>query len=154
MLKVHVWLPHGSMVGHASISFGTTYISFWPADGAGKKDLKIKRRQPGHFMQALEEDIQSEGNRSPVTVTLNNVDTVSLSKHIQELQRAVPQYQLAKFNCSHLVADCLKVACGIEPTFKPTAQDYGRLGKVLGRGIWTPHEILRYAQELAKNEAI
>ena len=92
MLKVHVWLPHGSMVGYVSISFGTTYISFWPADGAGKKDLKIKRRQLGHFMQALEEDIQSEGNRSPVTVTLNNVDTVSLSKHIQELQRAVPQY--------------------------------------------------------------
>lgn len=153
MLKVHVWLPHGNMVGHASISFGTTYISFWPADGAGKKDLKIKRRQPGHFMQALEEDIASEGNRSPSTITLNNVDTVALSKHIQELQREIPQYQLARFNCSHLVADCLRVACGIEPTFKPTAHDYGRLGKVIGRGIWTPHEILRYANELAKNEA-
>ena len=41
MLKVHVWPPHGNMVGHSSLSFGTDYISFWPADTAGKKDLKI-----------------------------------------------------------------------------------------------------------------
>lgn len=65
MLKVHVWPPHGNMVGHASLSFGTDYVSFWPADAAGKKDLKIKRSHPGHFMAALQEDIAAEGGRQP-----------------------------------------------------------------------------------------
>ncbi|KJY95884.1 hypothetical protein [Pseudoalteromonas ruthenica] len=152
MLKVHVWLPHGEMVGHASLSFGTTYVSFWPAEGAGKKDLKVKRRQPGHFMDAIDEDIREEGGRKPHTITLHNVDTQSLAKYVLQLQQEVPQYQLARFNCSHLVADCLKVACGKEPSFKPSAQGYGRLAGTLGRGIWTPHEILRYASELASDK--
>lgn len=65
MLKVHVWPPHGNMVGHASLSFGSNYVSFWPADAAGKKDLKIKRSHPGHLMAALQEDIGSEGGRQP-----------------------------------------------------------------------------------------
>ncbi|WP_212750981.1 hypothetical protein [Pseudoalteromonas ruthenica] len=90
MLKVHVWLPHGEMVGHASLSFGTTYVSFWPAEGAGKKDLKVKRRQPGHFMDAIDEDIRSEGGRKPHTITLHNVDTQSLAKYVLQLQQEVP----------------------------------------------------------------
>lgn len=152
MLKVHVWLPHGSMVGHASISFGTTYISFWPADDAGKKDLKIKRRRPGHFMQALEFDIESEGNRRPITVTISDANTSALEDYVVSLMENIPQYQLAKFNCSNVVADCLRVACAKEPSFKPNAGAYGKLARTLGGGIWTPHEVLRYAKELAETE--
>lgn len=149
MLKVHVWPPHGNMVGHASLSFGANYVSFWPQEGAGKKDLKIKRSQPGHFMAALQEDIASEGNRRPITVTIPNVNEDALAKFIADLISNVPRYQLAKYNCSNVVAECLKVACGKEPSFHPCAQDYGRLGGTLGQGIWTPNEILRYARELA-----
>lgn len=61
----------------------------------------------------------------------------------------IPKYQLARYNCSNVVAECLKVACDKDPSFHPTAHDYSKLGKVLGRGIWTPNEILRYASELA-----
>lgn len=149
MLKVHVWLPHGNIVGHASISFGRDYVSFWPEDGAGKKDLKIKRSRPGHFMAALREDVVSEGGRQPVTVTIHNVDEKRLSKFIAELVSNAPRYQLARYNCSHVVAECLKVACGRSPSFKPTAREYGRLGSTLGRGIRTPSEVLRYARELS-----
>lgn len=143
MLKVHVWPPHGNMVGHASLSFGANYVSFWPQEGAGKKDLKIKRSQPGHFMAALQEDIKSEGNRQPITVTIPNVTEDALAKFIADLISNVPRYQLAKYNCSNVVAECLKVACGKEPSFHPCAQDYGRLSRTLGQGIWTPNEILR-----------
>lgn len=149
MLKVHVWPPHSNLVGHASLSFGTNYVSFWPEDAAGKKDLKIKRSHPGAFMRALEEDIQSEGGRKPITITLPNINADKLSRHVAELVSNTPRYQLAKYNCSHVVADCLKVACEKEPSFNPSAHDYGKFGKVLGRGIWTPNEILRYARELS-----
>jgi len=60
-----------------------------------------------------------------------------------------PRYQLARNNCSNIVAECLRVACGKDPSFLPTARNYGKLGKILGRGIWTPNEALRYARELA-----
>lgn len=133
MLKVHVWLSHGNMVGHASLSFGANYVSFWPKDAAGKKDLKIKKSHPGHFMNALYEDIKEE----------------KLSRFIADLISNTPKYQLAKYNCSNVVAECLKVACDKDPSFHPTAHDYSRLGKILGRGIWTPNEILRYAREIA-----
>ncbi|GLS25189.1 hypothetical protein GCM10007877_09030 [Marinibactrum halimedae] len=43
----------------------------------------------------------------------------------------------------------MKVACDQDPSFNPSAHDYGKLGKFLGRGIWTPNEILRYARELS-----
>jgi glycerophosphoryl diester phosphodiesterase len=149
MLKVHIWLPHGNMVGHASLSFGRNYISFWPADGADKKDIKVKRSHPSAFVEALYDDIQAEGNRKPKTIVINKFNHDSLETFILSLQRKAPRYQLMKYNCSNVVADCLKVACGKDPSFKPTAADYGKLGKILGRGVWTPREVLRYATELA-----
>lgn len=152
MLKVHVWPPHGNMVGHSSLSFGANYVSFWPADSAGKKDLKIKRSHPGHFMAALQEDIRSEGGRQPITVTIPCANEERLARHIADLISNAPRYQLAKNNCSNVVAECLKVASGKEPTFHPTAHDYGKLGKTLGRGIWTPNEVLKYARELASGD--
>jgi hypothetical protein len=32
-------------------------VSFWPDGEAGKKDFKIKRSQPGMFMQSFKEEI-------------------------------------------------------------------------------------------------
>jgi len=149
LIKVHVWQPHGDMVGHASLSFGANYVSFWPEESAGKKDLKIKRSHPGSFINALQEDIKMEGGRQPLNVMISNVNTDRLQDYIFKLQRNTPRYQLARYNCSHVVAECLKVACEKDPSFQPTAQDYGQLGRLIGRGIWTQNEILRYARELA-----
>ncbi len=154
MLKVHVWPPHGNMVGHTSLSFGSNYVSFWPEEGAGKVDLKIKRSHPGHFMSALHEDIKAEGNRQPITVTIPSLDADKLSRHVANLISNRPRYQLARYNCSNVVAECLNIACNKAPSFHPSAHDYGKLGKVLGRGIWTPNEVLRYARELAAQEKI
>jgi len=114
-----------------------------------KKDLKVKRSQPGHFMNALAEDVLSEGGRQPITVVIPNINEQELSKFVADLISNTPEYQLARYNCSHVVAECLKVACRQEPSFCPTARDYSKLEKILGQGIWTPNEILRYAKELA-----
>jgi len=152
MLTVYIWLPHGNMVGHASLAFRSNYVSFWPEDSAGKKDLKIKRSHPSHFMAALREDIEAEGNRQPIPITIQNIDDDALSRYVAELISNTPRYQLARYNCSHLVAECIKIATGKEPSFTPTAQEYGKLAKVLGWGIWTPQGVLRYARELSTEE--
>lgn len=154
MLKAHVWLPFGNMVGHASISFRDVYVSFWPDGCAGAKDLKFKRSHPSAFVSALNEDIHAEGGRTPTTIVIEKYNENKLSQFILNLKRNMPRYQIAKYNCSHVVAECLRVACEEEPSFYPTAHNYGKMGKVLGRGIWTPHEILRYAEELASDNKV
>lgn len=103
-------------------------------------------------MEGLQSDIAAEGGREPITVTISRFNSTSLENFIISLQRSTPRYQLARYNCSNVVADCLKVACEVGPSFTPSAKDYGRLGKLVGRGIWTPNEVLRYARELEKRQ--
>lgn len=148
MIKVHVWLPYGEYVGHASLSVGEDYISFWPEEAAGKKDLKTKRRVPGSFKNSLMDDIICEGGRPPFTVELDNLDEGAVLDYIAALRSKIPTYQLARYNCSHVVAHALMAGSGEEPSFIPNAGAYGRVGRVLGRGIWTPHQVLRFAREV------
>ena len=110
---------------------------------------KITSGHPGSFISALQEDIRAEGGREPTTVIIPSINEQKLSRFIANLMSNAPRYQLARYNCSHVVAECLEVACEKEPSFHPCAHDYGRFGRTLGRGIWTPTEILRYARELA-----
>lgn len=151
MVKVHIWLPDAEHVGHTALTIGDVYVSFWPDDAAGKKDLKIKRSHPGAFMTSLQDDVINEGNRQPITVSIpHNFNESALLDHIELLQRNTPRYQLARNNCSHIVAECLFVACQTKPSFVPDTSAYGTAGKILGRGIWTPDQVLRYARELEK----
>lgn len=98
-------------------------------------------------MTSLADDIYSEGNRPPITVTAHNLDEKSILIFIRDLQINTPRYQLARNNCSHIVAQCLQAGAA-KPSFTPTAKEYGKLGSVLGYGIWTPEQVLRYAREL------
>jgi len=148
MVKVYVWLPENPYIGHVALSIQDSYISFWPDSAAGWKDLKKKTSQPGAFMQRLQDDIDNEGGRNPIIVELNDIDELKLREYIKGLQENPPRYQLARNNCSHVVAECLLAATGKHASFKPHAGDYSKLGRVLGRGIWTPSQILKYAQEL------
>ncbi|MGI1679427.1 MAG: hypothetical protein K6L75_11880 [Cellvibrionaceae bacterium] len=148
MVIVHVWLPDENHVGHTALTVDNVYVSFWPDGDAEKKDLKIKRSHPGAFMTDLQDDIRNEGNRIPISIKINNIDKHALLLYIKKIQREAPRYQIARNNCSHVVAECLFVACSKKPSFTPTAQEYGNTGRILGYGIWTPRQILRYAREL------
>ncbi|KGJ96636.1 hypothetical protein [Colwellia psychrerythraea] len=148
MVKVHIWTKNSTHVGHAALTIGSTYISFWPDGEAGKKDLKIKTSQPGSFMTNLATDIKNEGNRQPITVTLNDLEEKEILLFIRGIQLNIPRYQLARNNCSHIVAQCLQAGAK-KPSFTPSAKEYGKLGSILGYGIWTPEQVLRYARELA-----
>lgn len=148
MIKVHVWLPDRQHVGHTSLEVGDDYISFWPDGAAGKKDLKIKTSQPGMLVLNFHQDIRNEGDRMPVTVELPGLDEDAVLSYIAELRRSTPRYQLARNNCSHVVAGALMAGASAKPSFTPHAGHYGRAGRILGLGIWTPDQILRFAREL------
>jgi len=149
MVKVHVWLPDTQHVGHTALTIGTVYVSFWPDGSAGKKDLLIKRSQPGTFMQALRDDVHNEGTREPITIELQRLDEEKMLDWVNELRQGAPRYQLARHNCSHVVANCLMAGAGAKPSFTPHAGQYAALlGKYLGRGIWTPDQVLQFAREL------
>jgi len=151
MVKVHVWLPYGPNVGHTALTIGTVYVSFWPDGSAGKKDLKIKRSHPGAFVQALQEDVMNEGNRVPMTVELATLDEGKMLDYVNDLIQNIPRYQLARNNCSHVVANCLMLGTASRPTFTPNAANYSKLGR-LALGVWTPDQVLRFAQELKRHE--
>jgi len=100
MVKVHVWLPNGTHVGHAALTVKDRYISFWPDGEAGKKDLKIKRSQPGMLLQSINEDIHNEGNRQPITVDLPKLEEERVLMYLADLEDEMPRYQIARNNCS------------------------------------------------------
>lgn len=148
MIKVYVWLPDDTHIGHCALAIRGRYISFWPADTATKKDLKIKRSHPGMFVQSLNADIENEGGRNPETVELYNLNEQEIMAYIATLDDLVPRYQIARNNCSHVIAKALMAGANKKPSFVPHAGHYGNLGRVLGIGIWTPDQVLKFAREL------
>ena len=70
--------------------------------------------------------------------------------YIADLQRNTPRYQIARNNCSHVVALALIAGAQRRPSFTPHAGEYSRFGRILGAGIWTPDQVLKLARELQK----
>ena len=100
------------------------------------------------LIQSLHEDIRNEGGRQPITIELPKLNDEAVLDYIAGIQRHTPRYQIARNNCSHIIANALVAGAGSNPSFTPHAGHYSRLGKVLGIGIWTPDQIMRFAKEL------
>jgi len=154
MARVHVWLPDSEHIGHTSISLTGRYISFWPEGGANAKDIKIKRSHPGMLMDTLEDDIENEGNRYPITIDIPELNEAKILDYLKEITISMPHYQIARNNCSHIVAKALMAGTDKKPSFTPHAGFYTKnliIGRVFGLGIWTPHHILKFAKELSNS---
>ncbi|WP_338848913.1 hypothetical protein V8J88_08215 [Massilia sp. W12] len=147
MIKVFIWLPHEQMVGHTALLVRGQYISFWPEGGADAKDIKTKRSQTGAWVASLGKDIHSEGGRQPEVIELYNLDEEAVLSFYNDYVQMQPRYQIVRNNCSHVVANCL-MAGGRKPSFTPNAGHYGNLARILGIGVWTPDQILKFANEL------
>ncbi|MGN6525288.1 MAG: hypothetical protein ACTHL8_02775 [Burkholderiaceae bacterium] len=149
-MEVHIWLPHGQHVGHTSLTVRGIYFSFWPEDSAGKKDLKTKRSHSGSLMQTLDDDVFAEDGQLPLTVELVDLDEDAVLTYVKGVQANLPRYQIARNNCSHVVAAALIAGAGRKPSFIPHAGSYARLGRIVGVGIWTPDQVLRFVEELKR----
>lgn len=104
--------------------------------------------QPGKLVQSFALDVENEGNRQPITIELYNLDAGPILDYVDELQKNTPRYQVARNNCSHIVAYALMAGAKRGPSFIPNAGHYGHLARILGLGIWTPDQVLRFAKEL------
>ncbi len=149
-MQVHVWLPYPGNSGHTSLTVGAEYISFWPV-GRGnftKKDLKMQRSKTGLWVPELRHDIFREGYRQPITVELHGLNEQAVLDYLAGIKANKPRFQMMRNNCSHVVAAALEAGAGGKASFKPQA-GRGLLGRALGGGIWTPEQVLKFAQELA-----
>ncbi|KKO49503.1 hypothetical protein VT06_06645 [Arsukibacterium sp. MJ3] len=148
MVKVHIWLRDEQHVGHAALSIKNTYVSFWPDGTATKKDLKIKRSHPGTYMTSLLDDIQNESGRAPITIEIDRLDEDKMLNCIEQLRIKIPRYQIARNNCSHIIVRVLVAGANKTPSFMPHAGEYAKIGRIVGYGVWTPANVMRYANEL------
>ena len=163
-VAVHIWLPNKKRVGHASLSliaskgFMLEYLSFWPASfdkAARPTDIVTRKMHYSEFVESLQDDRDSEKGRDDwnIPIPVENVDVIALTKFISEIKERHPKYHLTKYNCSSVVAEALFQASGVKPNFKPNAAGYGKLAAAFGRGIWTPINVKKYAEELSQPRA-
>jgi hypothetical protein len=84
----------------------------------------------------------------PITVELHGLDEDAVLTYVKGVQANLPRYQIARNNCSHVVAAALIAGAGRKPSFIPHAGNYARLGRIVGVGIWTPDQVLKFVEEL------
>lgn len=153
-VKVYVWNQCGGNVGHASMQVDDVYISFWPDDDLGKpqakKGLKLKLSHKSIGVDSLADDIGNENGRRPTVIELDQIDLNknAVFEYWADVLEQGMRYQLRKRNCSSIVAECLYQGTKRKASFVPSASDYSRMGGILGYGMWTPAQVMRYAMEL------
>lgn len=147
-MLVHIWLQHGGHVRHTSLTVRGIYLSFWPDSTAGKKDLKSKRSHDGSLMEFVEDDIVAEDMVLPKTYEISGLNEDAVVEYARGVQENLPRYQIARHNCSHVVAGALMAGANRKASFIPHAGSYGRLGRVAGVGIWTPDMVQKFVLEL------
>lgn len=94
--SVYIWRKDAQHIGHASMHIGDVYVSFWPEDAAGKKDVTLKRTHQGAFMETLEEDIIKGGNRQPQRLVIANLDETAMVRTFVDLGAAACRYNSPK----------------------------------------------------------
>ena len=144
MITVYVWLPkrvnNQKNVGHASMLVNEqTYISWWPDESAGLgRDYHPIRNKN------YRSDVRDEGCNPDWSVRLQGLNEEAilnwwegfgLTRGNLMLQGPLPPYNLAKQNCSTVVATGLKKGGGDE-----YAGWYNSWSVV-----WRPQTVLDYA---------
>lgn len=155
---VYVWLPNEGRVGHASMEIGTSsYVSFWPSDAAGKKDVKVGQSHDAAFPESYAADRQLEGGAADEKIALAGLDEAKMIDAWNELKQGQARYNLIENNCSTVVATLLEVGSGIKPA-TPTIDidDYVRslAGRLLFRLIFWKHTLRTWSPAGVRDYAI
>ncbi len=145
MVIVNIWLPrhdeNTKYMGHASMSVGPTYISWWPEEdrpGLGIDYHPIRNRD-------YQGDIEGEGGSEPdhrVFLEGLNENAIldwwrgfGLTDGKVVLQGPLPPYHLTKQDCSTVVATGLKKGGG--DRFASWYSSWS--------AVWRPQTVLDYA---------
>jgi hypothetical protein len=152
MITVYVWLPKHinsqKNVGHASMMVGGhTYISWWPDETAG-----LGRNYTPIRNKSFNSDVKDEGCSPDVSINLEGLDESAILQWWQGfglvsnnvvLQGPMLPYNIAKKNCSTVVATGLKVGGG---------DKYSKWYNSWS-AVWRPQTVLEYASSIKSGMA-
>ena len=159
-VTLYIWRLSPTNVGHASLKIGDTYISYWPAESAGKKDVKLGQSHQAGFPSSYAVDRRLERKHADEEFTLTGLDTSKMVEAWEQFKLTEPRYNMVEQNCSTVVAAMLQVGSGLQPSFVPAVaiDDHAKSlpQRIFLRlrffssniKMWTPDEVLRYAQEI------
>jgi hypothetical protein len=162
-VTLYIWRLGPTNVGHASLEIGGTYVSYWPAEGAGKKDVKFGQSHQAGFPSAYAVDRRLERKHADEAFTLTSLDTAKMVAAWEQFKLTEPRYNMVEQNCSTVVAVLLQVGSGLQPSFVPAVAIDDHASNLAQRvflrlrffsnsiKMWTPDEVLRYAQEIQTN---
>jgi len=160
-VTVHVWKLQSDNPGHASLQIGNTYVSYWPSDAAGKKDVKIGQTHDVSFPRSYATDARLERKECDERRILLGLATGQMIEAWAAFKSEPRRYNMVAHNCSTVIAALLELGSGVKPSFVPgVAIDDHAAGwpqRLLLRvrfmsssiRMWTPDAVLRYADEIA-----
>ena len=131
-MKVFVWLPKGTQVGHASLLLSNgTYLSLWPDEEKKAKNAVAMKK--GSTSSSLDEDVHNEGRRPDRIFDLSGkgYNEKAIEKWWDEF-KYTKTYELLNKNCCWVVYTALTKG--------------GAPGK--SESLWTPSKIEAYVSGL------
>lgn len=159
-VRLYVWRLSPTNVGHASLKVGDAYMSYWLADSAGKKDVKVGQSHAAGFPSVYAVDRRLERKHADEEFVLTGLDTAKMIQAWEQFKLTEPRYNMVDQNCSTVIAVMLQVGSGLAPSFVPAVaiDDHanGLAQRIFLRlrffssyiKMWTPDEVLRYAKEI------
>lgn len=159
-VTLYVWKLRPDNPGHASLQMGTTYVSYWPSDAAGKKDVKIGQTHEAAFPKSYAVDVRLERKAADEQRTLTTLDAPAMIQAWDEFRAAPRKYNMVEHNCSTVIASLLALGSNVKPSFVPSVAIDDHAESLAQRlflrvrffsssiRMWTPDAVLRYADEI------
>lgn len=159
-VTLYVWLLRPDNPGHVSLLVDNVYMSYWPTEAAGKKDVKIGQTHPAGFPKSYAADRRLEGKECDAHRLIPRLDTAVMVSAWNALRDNPTRYNLVDHNCSTVIAALLELGTGMKPLFAPSVRiDDHATGwsqrlflrmRFLSTSIrmWTPDAVLTYADEI------
>ena len=159
-VTLYVWKMSASNVGHVSLQVGSTYVSYWPNEAAGKNDVKLGASHDAMFPPSYAHDRRLERKVCDEQLEMKRLDTTRVLDAWAAFRDAPERYNLIDHNCSTVVASLMRAGSNREPSFMPGVliDDYAHnwTQRMMFRirffskriRMWTPDDVLRYALEI------
>jgi hypothetical protein len=154
MVTVYVWPPKGDNVGHAAVKIEQTYISWWPEGGIviDPKGKEIQLTAAPVRGRTYIADVKGEGGPPEHKIHISGLNESAmvqwwagfgLQSGRTKLAGPLPKYHLLKQSCSTVAARALQAGGG------NNYSGWWNANKL----VWTPMDVYRYANEIARNRA-
>src|SRR5512137_676870 len=107
---VHVWsmTADNGYIGHVSLTVAGDYMSFWPGEAGGKKDVKVNVTHAPHYPRSYRVDCRLENGPCDKEVYLDGLDERAMAEAWDAFVHSQARYNIVRNNCSTLAAAILE----------------------------------------------